>query len=230
MIDVLAASVPRSLKAQCAALTTCRRSRSRCSASSLREDGTFEAIIGAFSASYPGSPRNALISLWSMYYLNSLITPAAAALLCLDHILPVGFDEIDLSFDANGFVSFAIHDGGVAGRNAEKRRFSRLVTEHIAPFVALCARHSGASPRIFWCNAAVILEYVATECARGTSFVPEVASELHDLLGGATYRSDLARPYREAKGCERTRRVCCLRYHLQGEAYCADICPQLAKA
>lgn len=183
-----------------------------------------------FAGAYDGSDRRAVASLWSMYYLTTLIVPAVAALLCLDRILPVGFDTVQVDLDRDGRVArlWLPDSGAIAGDDASP--FARLVDGHLVPFVALCSGASGLSPRVLWNNAAVIVDYAVNELAAFGTPEPAKLRHAQALLAGDTSASagpsPLALPFRagrNSRSCER--RLCCLRYRLPGIEPCAGLCP-----
>ncbi len=224
MMPELAELVPPSLAPSCAAMTIgCEPDCAR--ACHLGETGAFDRALGAFAAAYDEPDRAALVSLWSMYYLAALVVPPTAALLCRDHVLPVGFAEIGVAIGASGLAAFRLPDGGCPADLRGCRRFDTLVEGHLAPFVTLCAARANLSTRVFWSNAAVMLDWVLGEL-RAAETLPEARAEAEALLAGHAGACRLAHPLRIEADGTRTRRVCCLRYRLPGVADCGSLCPR----
>lgn len=223
LLSDLAATVPPSLAPSCAAMTV-DRARSDLRASQLGEPGRFDYALSAFAAAYHEPDRAALVSLWSMYYLAALIAPATAALLCRDHILPVGFENIGIAVGPSGCATFSLSDLGRTAAAHGRPRFEALVEGHVAPFVSLCVARAGLSPRVIWSNAAVILDWALNELSADT--VPAARAEAAALLDGNAGACRLACPLRTNGDGTRTRRVCCLRYRLLGVASCGQLCPR----
>lgn len=219
----LAALVPPSLAPSCAAMAVddgsgCAR------ACRLAEPGGFDRALSAFATAYDEPDRAALVSLWSMYYLAALIVPPTAALLCCDRVLPVGFAELGMTIDPAGLAAFRLPGIGCPA-GASCRRFDTLVDGHLAPFVTLCAARAGVSPRVFWSNAAVMLDWALKELGTADT-VPAARAEAEALLDGSAGACRLAHPLRGNADGTRTRRVCCLRYRLPGVADCGGTCPR----
>ena len=221
----LAERVPPRLAASCAAMTIAAVPDCP-SACRLAEPERFDRVLSAFAAPFAEPDRGALVSLWSMYYLAALIVPATAALLCRDHVLPVGFDEVGIHVDPAGLAAFRlVHDGSSqAGRWGH--RFDTLVDGHLAPFVALCAARTGLSPRIFWSNAAVILDWTLGQLRGDDDLCRPASEEAQALLGGRAPCRRLASPLRRKADGRRVRAVCCLRYRLEGVDDCGALCPR----
>lgn len=214
--------LPPSLAPSCTAMTVgCPPGCDR--ACRLGDAACFDRAMTAFAAGYREPDRGALVSLWSMYYLVALIVPATAALLCRDRVLPVGYDEIGLAIGEGGTAAFLLADAGSGA--AGTRRFDTLVEGHLAPFAALCAARTALSPRLFWSNAAVVLDWALGEMPAGGTIVAARA-EAEALLAGGAGACRLARPLRTNDNGSRTRRVCCLRYRLPGVADCGGLCPR----
>ena len=63
-----------------------------------------------------------------------------------------------MTIDPAGLAAFRLSSEGYPA-SARGRRFDTLVDGHLAPFVTLCAARAGMSPRVFWSNAAVMLDW-----------------------------------------------------------------------
>ena len=220
MLD-LATMVPPTLAPACVAMALDGSGCAR--ACRLAEPGCFDRALSTFAAAYQEPDRAALVSLWSMYYLAALIVPATAALLCCDQVLPVGFDQLGMTIGPAGLAAFRRSDDGHPAEAG--RRFDTLVEGHLEPFVGLCAARAGLAPRVFWSNAAVMLDWVLTELGT-TDTVPTARAEAVALLEGRAGACRLAHPLRANPDGSKTRRVCCLRYRLSGVAGCGETCPR----
>ena len=218
MIAELAdAALPASLMPFCAAMSAGGTPERRSSATDL------DAALDSFASAHERAPRDALVSLWSMYYLSALIIPATAALLMRDRILPVALGDIAMVCDESNLPRFVLDAEGRPG--IANRRFATLVEGHLMPFVAFCTRRSGASPRVFWSNAAVTLDWALGEIDPGAA-VPAARREAVALLDGSDGLCRMASPLRSHADGTRTRRVCCLRYRVPGIDDCGGLCPR----
>ena len=209
MILDLATVVPPSLAPSCAAMTVgCAPGCTR--ACKLGEPAQFDRTLSAFAVAYETPDRAALVSLWSMYYLAALIVPATAVLLCRDHVLPVGFEDIGIAIDTSGLAAFRLPDAGRPVGASGCRRFDTLVDGHVAPFVSICAARAGLSPRVIWVNAAMMLDWALGEL-RVADTQPSARDEAEALLDGRAGDRRLAHPLRGHADGTRVRWVCCLR-------------------
>lgn len=224
MILDTAAGMPTSLAPYCRAMTL-GVGTGRARACRLCEADVFDRALSAFSAAYHQPDRDALVSLWSMYYLAALIVPPTSALLRHDVILPVGFDEIGMTIGGDGRPDFRLSGEGCRAGKDHSRRFETLVDGHLAPFVTLCATRTQLSPRVFWSNAAVLLEWTLGELATVPT-IPGPRIEAEALLAGHAGACRLAHPMRVLADGTRRRRVCCLRYRLAGVDDCGTLCPR----
>ena len=189
-----------------------------------------EAIAPAlarFGAGFWQPDRQAVASLWSMYYFNAMIVPAAAVLLGCDRILPVTLAATGLLLDSKGAPErLYIPDHGRPASDADRgRRFATLVDGHLVPFIAMFAEPTGLSPRLLWSNAATVLDYVVGTVAGRACMAAraEARGLLAGTLPGAV--SHLADPFRTTPEGTRERKICCTRHRLSGVAPCPTICP-----
>ena len=216
----LAQRLPRSLLPFCTAMTV---GSDAAPASRLTEEGAFDTALMAFATRFSRPDRAALVSFWSLYYLAALIVPATVAVLLDDMVLPAGFDEVGLVVGPDGSVAFRLPGEGRAALPG--RRFETLVDGHLDPFVAVCARRSSLSARLFWANASVTFAWVLGEL-RGCDIARGPMLEVEAML---TEGGRLANPFASMPNGNRIRRICCLRHRLDGVAACAGICPHTRK-
>ncbi len=223
MMPGLAGRVPPVLRARCAVLAVAD-APGEGSAGTVVSEALVAEALARFAAGFRAPDPLALASLWSIFYLDAVLAPAAAALLCCDLVLPVALDAVGLDLDRSGLPARVwLRDGGrTAGDGV--RRFAPLLREQLAPFVALLDGHTGLAPAVLWSNAAVLLDYVVG--AVGAEAVPAARAEALALLaGGDIDAPGLALPYRPTHDGGRERRICCGRLKLSGMAPCPAICP-----
>ncbi|MDP4022813.1 siderophore-iron reductase FhuF [Methylobacterium sp. NEAU 140] len=193
----------------------------------LREPAVFDAVTARFGAGFGDADPRAVVSYWSQFYLATLATPALTALVRLGRALPLALDAVGLDLDAAGRPARLLLSEG--GRGTLDPSLDALVEGHLRPFVDLCHARCGLAPRVVWCNAAVILDHVARELARGPAREPAVLEEAGTALGwrgaACSRRSPLAQGLCPGPGGAPCRRVCCLRYRLPGVASCGALCP-----
>lgn len=192
----------------------------------LAVDGA-PTILHAFYTRHGGADRRALLSFWTMHYFSVLIIPAVAALLCLDRVLPVSIAATRLVLDEEGKPMRLLLGGSGSMRRGDRADLAPLLAGHLHPMIQASAAHSGLSPRVFWCNAGVVLDYVLRAF---DDLAPQAAADLAaDISAIAVSRlgddSLLSRPYESRSGEPPRRRLCCLRMRLPGIAGCGQICP-----
>ncbi len=228
MIAELAAVCPPSLTGFVAGLA--RGSRpSRCGAGGdLRHRATLTGILATFGAPFRGADERAVLSFWTQFYFNTLIVPAAAALVCLGREWPVALDDVGYTLDTAGRVETFWIGADDLPASRGTAGFATLVSHHLAPFIEICSGYNGLSRRTLWCNAGAVLDYALAELSASGSAARDLIARAPAAAPGRRApdpQSLLFSPYAEVDGATRTRKVCCLRLKLPGIGACAGICP-----
>lgn len=188
--------------------------------------------------------RRAAVSLWSHYYFATVTVPVIAAAI-------LGRCRLTSAWEACHVVL------GKAGQPAGLRLtadqatllpaedplavIDGLIDGHLMPAVDRMAACGRVSPKLLWCNAASMMVWAANTAAgiRGDAALGDAAR--HHLLdqpahaGGRPnpmYGSLLRRPPAEIRAGESAhcRKVCCLRYLLDGFGDCGSLCPLPGRA
>lgn len=192
-------------------------------------------ILGRLGTAYPDSDPRGLASIWSKHYFIKLIPPVVAASLILNQRLPLRLDHLQLILHDDGLpAAFKLPDAGQRWMPAPADAFGRfddLLEQHLRPFIEALARHARLSPKVLWSNAGNYFEWLLGVLA--TAMPHANVSHGHQLLN-AQYlpdgrRNPLYQPVRYLKvggqsEPKRQRRVCCIRYRVNGLDCCSN-CP-----
>jgi len=236
MIPDLASALsgPLAFARECLAAPEDDRPAIPCAA--LCEPETLARIAAPFTGRLSPQDRHASLSMWSQYYFARLIYPVLGASLLLGRDLPAGAQDMAVVLGEDGApAAFRLpHAGRPCAAPQDCGRFATLVRGHLEPVVRAMAAASGASPRLFWCNAGVRCDHVLrlleghadTAPAQRLLFnLPHWAEEDSE---GEAWPNPLPQTVRhvEEDGVPTVRRrVCCLRHRLTGfEAGCSS-CP-----
>ena len=192
-------------------------------------------VLMRFGSAYPDSDPRAVASIWSKYYFIKLIPPVVAASLILDHRLPLHLDHLQLILDEGGLpAAFKLPDPGqrwTPGPADAFERFEDLMEHHLRPFIDTFARHSRLSPKVLWSNAGNYFEWLLGVLANAMPHAD--VSHGFQLLNARHLRDGRRNPlyqpvcYLKVAGQnepKRQRRVCCIRYRVNGLELC-DNCP-----
>lgn len=236
--DLAAAlSGPLAFARDCLATPDDRRAALPCAA--LCEPETLATVAAPFTERLSRQDRHASLSMWSQYYFARLIYPVLGASLLLGRDLPAAAGDMAVVLGPDGApAAFRLaHAGQPCAAPRGCGRFAALVRGHLEPLVRAMAAASGASPRLFWCNAGIRCDHVLrlldghadTLPAQRLLFgLPHWAEEGDS---GEAWPNPLPQTVRhvEDEGVPAVRRrVCCLRYRLAGfEAGCPS-CPSPA--
>lgn len=198
----------------------------------LLERPTFGQVLNRYARRFGGSDRRAVASLWSQYCFGSLITPFVAASLLGGRTLPVTLDSVGLVLEEGQPSGLDLPHAGRPAQLADAfERFEPLFRGQIAPLIDRLADHSGASPRLFWCNAAVIFDWAVRQAATVRPAPHDPEPFRHRLLDSPTWPDGQPNPlygaFRPPAGSpeQPQRRVCCVRYILPGVPGCGPYCP-----
>lgn len=192
-------------------------------------------VLTRFGTAYPDSDPRGLASIWSKYYFTKLIPPVVAASLILDHRLPLQLDHLQLILDEGGLpTAFKLPHPGqrwTPGPTNAFERFDGLLNHHLSPLVEALARHARLSPKVLWSNAGNYFEWLLGVLANAMPHAD--LGHGHQLLNARHVpdgrRNPLYQPvlYLKVDGqneTRRQRRVCCIRYRVNGLDYCSN-CP-----
>lgn len=203
-------------------------------AADLLEGPLLDDVLSRFGELHAGGDPRAVASLWSQWYLGTLVVPSVAAGLLLDRVLPLALEEMDVALDDETArpVAFRPPHGGRRDPEADAfERFEPLVRRHLAPLVEALAARGGPGRRALWGNAGRYLQWTLDEI-EGMPGGPDAAASGRRLLDEPTDADGRDNPLHdtvvhvEAAGGRRTRRrVCCLRFLLPGVEGCGDLCP-----
>lgn len=219
MIPQIAAIVPDSLASMCAMMRIGgRRDHTKAVAPFLAGAG-FATMAEALCMDCGCDDCRPVLSYWSQTYFAALIVPTTVALLCLDRVLPVALDEVEIDLDATGALArLGVTDAGRAW-NGRGGRFDTLRYDHLEPFIETVSLRARLPQRLLWANAGAFLDFVVRELLDAGLVMPKARPEAVALIEGSDS------PLRAYEGLARKRRVCCLRYRLPGVTACAGICP-----
>lgn len=203
-------------------------------------------VLLRFQQQYPGADARAVVSMWSQWYFALLAAPLTLIGLRQGRLPPVSLRDVAVRLVDGRPAGMVLLDDapaccGSADESARAepaliadpfQRFAPLIDQHLAPMIDALRRVSSVSERLLWNNAAVQVEWVL-RTARLSSTEAAAPDDTQALINQAC-RPDgtpnpLYRPVRPAQGggtaATPVRRVCCLRYLLPGETYCAGACP-----
>ncbi len=197
----------------------------------LLEPRIIRQIIDQFAELYPDSDRRAAISLWAQWYFLALLTPSIAAALCLGRVLPVGIREIGIALDSTGRPDAIVLAGdGIVPSQGAASIFDKLVSNNLEPLIASMCQSLDITPRVLWSNAGTVIEWTLTQFAPSARDPDALAEgrrllQQRSLAGKSNPLHEPVRYILENGALARRRRVCCLRYRLNGVAHCGDLCP-----
>lgn len=194
-----------------------------------------DEVLTRFGSAYSDSDPRGLASIWSKYYFIKLIPPVVAASLILDQRLPLHLDQVQLILNDDSLpAGFKLPHAGQRWRPTPAdafERFDELLEHHLRPFIEALARHVRLSPKVLWSNAGNYFEWLLGVLA--TAMPHADLTHGHQLLNAQLLpdgrRNPLYQPVRYLKvegqeSLKRQRRVCCIRYRVNGLDYCGN-CP-----
>lgn len=195
----------------------------------LVEAEALDSVLTCYGVRFGQADRRAVASLWSQYLFAALAIPyAAAEILCGRRL---SLSPEDVSLDLEMALPSSLYLSGSDRSRDTLEGLESFVRRQIEPLVAGLARSSGASPRLFWSNAAITLAWSIREAAAMAEFPLDIPAADHRLfcaptwpdgapngLGGALR---LSAPGQQ----DLQRRICCVRYVLPGIPGCAETCP-----
>lgn len=192
-----------------------------------------------FSIQYNQADRRAIASMWSKWHFSALISTTLAFNLLLEHEVPVGIEDVSVELGSNGQTRrLWISDTGrpLVSQSAFIR-FTKLIDNHLAPLIAALASYSGASPKVFWSNAGNVFEHFAEALQSHPLANTDSINSARALLASRHLQDGRRNPLYQpvnylaaatGEGCERRRRLCCIRYLIPELEYCSN-CPLIGK-
>lgn len=203
-------------------------------AAELHDPSTLRDVLDRFARGLEGDPR-ALASLWSQWYLGALVVPALAAGLRLDRTLPLGAGTLEVRLDGDRRpVAFRLPHGGEIDPDAGPfRRFRPLIRDHLEPLVEALAAEAGLSTALLWCNAARYVQWTLGQLEGPGARATAGPAPGRRLLEAETRPDGRPNPLHGRvgrvpadSGREVARRkICCLRFLVDGVDDCDSLCP-----
>lgn len=200
----------------------------------LLETACLESLLSRFAQAYPGGDRRAVVSLWSKWHFATLVGHGLTANLLMDRDLPLSLDELHLRLSSSAHTSHLCltHEGLPLTGEDPFARFATLIDDHLAPLIARLAEVSGLATRVLWSNAGNYFDHYLGVIETHPLARPGIGAPARQLLdsprcpGGG--RNPLYHPMKHLEDAEgdpqRIRRLCCLRYRIDGLGYCGN-CP-----
>lgn len=222
-------------------LVTPRDGRPFAPADDLLSTDSLDDVLERFGRSRGAADRRAVASLWSQWYVGTLVPPALAAGLLLDRVLPLGIRDVGVLLDEDDArpVAFRLPGPGRVDPDASPfRRFEPLVRGHLSPLVETLAPHVGLSADTVWTNAGRYVQWILDEIesADGQQEVEQEgersAASGRRLLDAETWPDGwdnrlhgTVRYVQEDGRRVPRRRICCLQYLIPDLEGCGDLCP-----
>ena len=177
--------------------------------------------LDRFIAEYPDADTRALISVWGQWCLRASWPPLIVAALAMEVRPSVSALRMSLDHQGRPTGIQVFEDELISGPAAT--HLEALIREHTAPLMERVAARGGFAPKVLWNVAGAMLDWTLARLRdRGAVFPLDPAINLfnQEALPGLD-GNPLRGTRREAS---HGRRVCCLRYRLDGMPYCGD-CP-----
>lgn len=200
----------------------------------LLETAFLESLLSRFAQAYPGGDRRAVVSLWSRWHFATLVGHGLTTNLLMDRDLPLSLDELHLYLSPSSHTSnlCLIHEGVPLTREEPFSRFATLIDGHLIPLIARLAEVSGLARRVLWSNAGTYFDHYLGVIETHPLARPGIGSSARQLLDSPRCpkgeRNPLYQPVKcieDYRGATRqVRRLCCLRYRIDGLGYCGN-CP-----
>ncbi|GEM_PF-5866843 len=186
-------------------------------------DGDLQTALTTYTNTYPEADKRALISLWAQRYLQVTWIPLAiGAFGGLSLPAPCA---VRLRVDAFGRpIGIAVGAGEHYQERTVEAQLAALTRDHTAPIIDGLADVGGFSPRVAWNAVGAIHAWLVERVSQSDAGLA-IAPALH-LLADAVLTDGTANPIYTTRRRQAPygRRVCCLRYRLDGLDYCGD-CP-----
>lgn len=198
-------------------------------------------LIDAARQFYSGDDQRALLSQWSKSYFRVVIAAAGVVALCARRPLRIALSDCVLRTCLGVPESIWITRDAVGARSDNPAYLYRsLCVEHLQPAIEILARAVAMAPRVLWSNAGNIFDQLFDIAAESAELSTNAVGDREWLFGdGEFFDTGFRNPLREPvryltprsallPNPMRTRRQCCLRNRINGEALCAA-CPHLHK-
>lgn len=184
------------------------------------------ACLDCYCRARPGQDRRGLGSLWAQWYAVTVWPPLVAACLLLRRAPCFDDSACALRVDADACPTGLCI--GAETRDADPAAvLEGLAREQAAPVCEAVAEGCAVSPRVPWSNVANVIGWTLGELEAVAD--RDTVAPGHELLARRRYADGTPNPLYlgscvDASTGRPGRRVCCLRYRLDGSGYCGD-CP-----
>ena len=205
----------------------------------LLQQEVLKELLTRFGRKYPDPDIKAVASLWSKWHFFVLVAPAVIVDVLADHKLPTDIQEVGIILSPEGRTTAVTFPH--AGRKADPvdafERFGPLIERHLDPLVHTLSAVSGAAPRVFWSNLGNLLENLLRQAEAELGGAAPGMAHAKTLLTSRDWPGRRSNPLFEPvryiadqNGAQRRwRRVCCIRYLIEGLGYCTT-CPLIRPA
>ncbi|MDO6966700.1 siderophore-iron reductase FhuF [Rhizobium alvei] len=202
----------------------------------LTDATVFNSVIDRFARTHgQKADRRAIVSLWTLYYFSTLAIATTVLNLEVGRRVPIGIDRARLAIDPETGTPRAFilpHLGEPAPASDTIERFlTPLLREHLEPQIEAIVGLSGVGRKLLWNNVAAYLDWIMDQI-RNTSGRPAAVAlarsyrETSRLGDWKNPVHGMIRPECDANGQPYGRRkVCCLRYAIDGIGGCGISCP-----
>lgn len=195
-----------------------------------------DAILDAMQAIYQGDDERALLSQWSKYYIDVVLSPAVVSALVLGRPLAMALEACTLELRGGMPQTLWLPASALGAKTDEPAiRYRSVLLDHLAPMFELLGAAARISPKVLWNNAGNSLEYIlCTEfdsagARRDAAYLLEnrkfFDTDRPNPLRQVIRYIDSGRPQLESPF--RSRKVCCLRDRLPEEIGLCYSCPLL---
>lgn len=199
-------------------------------ATALVEGEDLTLLLTRFAGNYQEPEPVAVATLWSKWHFSILIPPVLAANIIAGWNLPITIGELGvvLSEDGRTAALSLPHAGSPLVPGTVRERFESLVDGHLAPMIAAISRASALPRKVLWSNAGTIVEHSLGELEAFLGTGHPGLDQARALLATRRWSDGTSNPlfepirYSAEKG--RRRRICCLRYRMDGLKLCKT-CP-----
>lgn len=187
------------------------------------------ALDGILRRWGPGD-RRAAASLWTQGYFGRLLRPAMAYGLVHDIWFSLALADVDAGLSEMATPArFVLKPAAPTSLESHVRT---LIDDNVKPLIARLARVTGTSERVHWSNASFSFCRAHAQVRAlwpPGAMPPDVAARMRVLEAMMTADHPLFRLTQAmpdgAGGTRLQRKVCCIRYKLDGLKKCGGACP-----